>query len=117
MSGEAVNKAQKAAMWKTITSSASAVFLLVWFIVALLWPTVLSLDLKASKFIKRDVFDAFTAGGTSAAVAEAQEKQSTPAPKKLVIYVFSGSDPEYANNLRFFVREAVKVRLRQCAAA
>lgn len=28
----------------------------------------------------------------------------------LVIYVYSGSDPEYANNLRFFVREAVKVR-------
>lgn len=29
--------------------------------------------------------------------------------RTLVIYVFSGSDPEYADNLRFFVREAVKV--------
>ena len=28
----------------------------------------------------------------------------------LVVYVFSGSDPEYAGNLRFFVREAVRVR-------
>lgn len=29
--------------------------------------------------------------------------------RTLVIYVFSGSDPEYADNLRFFVSEAVKV--------
>ena len=28
----------------------------------------------------------------------------------LVVYVFSGSDPEYGDNLRFFVGEAVKVR-------
>lgn len=28
--------------------------------------------------------------------------------KTLVIYVFSGSDPEYANNLSFFLRHAVK---------
>lgn len=37
-----------------------------------------------------------------------------PAPQAraptLVVYVFSGSDPEYADNLRFFVGEAVKVR-------
>jgi len=29
--------------------------------------------------------------------------------RTLVVYVFSGSDPEYADNLRFFISEAVKV--------
>lgn len=28
----------------------------------------------------------------------------------LVIYVYSGSDPEYATNLRFFIHQAIKVR-------
>ena len=32
------------------------------------------------------------------------------AKRALVVYVYSGSDPEYEANLRFFVREAVKVR-------
>lgn len=30
--------------------------------------------------------------------------------RTLVVYVFSGSDPEYADNLRFFIGEAVQVR-------
>lgn len=32
------------------------------------------------------------------------------AKRALVIYVYSGSDPEYEANLRFFVREAIQVR-------
>lgn len=32
-----------------------------------------------------------------------------PAPT-LVIYVYSGSDPEYLANLQFFAKEAIKVR-------
>ena len=35
--------------------------------------------------------------------------------RTLVVYVFSGSDPEYADNLRFFVSEAVKVCGRSAA--
>ena len=35
--------------------------------------------------------------------------------RTLVVYVFSGSDPEYADNLRFFVSEAVKVWWRSAA--
>ena len=30
--------------------------------------------------------------------------------RSLVVYVYSGSDPEYEENLRFFLREAIKVR-------
>lgn len=36
--------------------------------------------------------------------------QPTARGRTLVVYVFSGSDPEYADNLRFFISEAVKVR-------
>ena len=32
------------------------------------------------------------------------------AKRALVIYVYSGSDPEYEANLQFFVREAIHVR-------
>lgn len=32
--------------------------------------------------------------------------------RALVIYVYSGSDPEYEANLRFFVREAIQVCLQ-----
>ena len=35
--------------------------------------------------------------------------------RTLVVYVFSGSDPEYADNLRFFIGEAVKVRAAAAA--
>ena len=34
--------------------------------------------------------------------------------KTLVVYVFSGSDPEYADNLRFFISQAVQVRIGGC---
>jgi hypothetical protein len=37
--------------------------------------------------------------------------------RTLVIYVFGGSDPEYADNLSFFVNEAVKVGPAAAAAA
>ena len=33
--------------------------------------------------------------------------------RALVIYVYSGSDPEYEANLQFFIREAIKVRFLQ----
>lgn len=39
-------------------------------------------------------------------------KVLAPEPPKahtLVIYVFSGSDPEYEHNLRYFIRTAIKV--------
>jgi hypothetical protein len=36
--------------------------------------------------------------------------------RTLVVYVFGGSDPEYGDNLSFFINEAVKVR-PPCAAA
>lgn len=33
--------------------------------------------------------------------------------RTLVIYVYSGSDPEYERNLQFFVREAIKVSMQR----
>ena len=38
------------------------------------------------------------------------QRQSTQHLKRaLVVYVYSGSDPEYEANLHFFLREAIKV--------
>ena len=39
-------------------------------------------------------------------------QRPTARGRTLVVYVFSGSDPEYADNLRFFIGEAVQVRQR-----
>lgn len=37
--------------------------------------------------------------------------------RTLVIYVYSGTDPEYEENLRFFLREGVKVGRLCCSAS
>lgn len=72
---------------------------------ALLWPAALNLDLK-ERFSRRESYEAFAGRPAQRQAAAADGPQQ---PHTLVVYVFSGSDPEYANNLRFFVREAVKV--------
>lgn len=50
-------------------------------------------------------------GGSSSGSGLRLVDSSQPSARgrTLVVYVFSGSDPEYANNLRFFISEAVKV--------
>ena len=35
-------------------------------------------------------------------------KEEKPAPETLVLYIFSNTDPEYIDNLRFYVRTAIK---------
>jgi hypothetical protein len=96
-SGRTAKRQQHDTMWKALTSGASLIFLLAWFAVVMLWPTVLNLDLR-ERFGRREALDEFT--GQRAPQSRA---------RTLVVYVFSGSDPEYVNNLRFFIREAVKV--------
>ncbi len=74
----------------------SLVFVVAWFAVVFTWPTLMSNDIRERY--------------------ERQTQRREPEPfrprqsSKLVVYVFSGSDPEYSHNLEFFIREGIQVR-------
>ncbi|GAB4813085.1 hypothetical protein N2152v2_000131 [Parachlorella kessleri] len=93
-------------MWKPLTSGASVGFLVAWFVLILLWPNAIGLDLR-ERLGRKDALEAFTSQQPEPVDSSAQQGPTARA-RTLVVYVFSGSDPEYADNLRFFVREAAK---------
>lgn len=75
-------------------------FVFTWFIVAVVW--LLTFQFRDKQAYK---WDSSTVG----------DDQRTILPRRplanntLIVYVFSGSDPEYIINLRFFIMHAVKV--------
>ena len=103
---------QAVSMWKPLTSGASVGFLVAWFVLILLWPNAIGLDLR-ERLGRKDALEAFTSQQQEAVDFPTQQGPTARA-RTLVVYVFSGSDPEYADNLRFFVREAAKVQ-DQCS--
>jgi hypothetical protein len=97
--------------------SSLPVILLLWVLLTFLWPRAFDEKFpggRQSVWKSRINYGSHGIKGirrqpaTAAGIVNDQAEEIKEQHATLVIYVFSGSDPEYANNLRFFVREGIK---------